>query len=39
MSTDVAIVILAGGEGSRIGGGKPLIELAGERLSRCPADP
>jgi molybdopterin-guanine dinucleotide biosynthesis protein A len=32
MSTDVAIVILAGGEGSRIGGGKPLVELAGERL-------
>ena len=26
------MVILAGGEGSRIGGGKPLMRLAGERL-------
>jgi molybdopterin-guanine dinucleotide biosynthesis protein A len=32
MRNDVAGVILAGGEGSRIGGAKPLIELAGERL-------
>lgn len=29
---DVAVVVLAGGDGSRIGGGKPLRELAGERL-------
>ena len=32
MSDDVAVVILAGGEGSRIGGAKPLKRLAGERL-------
>lgn len=32
MSADLAVVILAGGEGSRIGGGKPLKRLAGERL-------
>ena len=32
MRDDVAVVILAGGEGSRIGGGKPLRLLAGERL-------
>jgi molybdopterin-guanine dinucleotide biosynthesis protein A len=32
MSGDVAVVILAGGEGRRIGGGKPLKRLAGERL-------
>ena len=32
MSEDVAVVILAGGEGTRIGGGKPLRRLAGERL-------
>jgi molybdopterin-guanine dinucleotide biosynthesis protein A len=32
MRTDVAVVILAGGEGSRIGGGKPLLTLGGERL-------
>lgn len=32
MRHDVAIVILAGGEGRRIGGGKPLRRLAGERL-------
>ena len=32
MSSDVAVVILAGGEGRRIGGDKPLLKLAGERL-------
>lgn len=32
MRSDVAAVILAGGEGSRIGGNKPLLKLAGERL-------
>ncbi len=32
MKGDVAVVILAGGKGSRIGGGKPLMRLAGERL-------
>lgn len=32
MSSDVAIVVLAGGEGSRIGGAKPLRALGGERL-------
>jgi molybdopterin-guanine dinucleotide biosynthesis protein A len=32
MSSDVAVVILAGGEGIRIGGGKPLLALGGERL-------
>lgn len=32
MSNGVAVVILAGGEGSRIGGAKPLRMLAGERL-------
>jgi len=30
--TDVAVVVLAGGEGRRIGGEKPRRELAGERL-------
>jgi molybdopterin-guanine dinucleotide biosynthesis protein A len=30
--SDVAVVILAGGEGRRIGGAKPLRRLAGERL-------
>jgi molybdenum cofactor guanylyltransferase len=32
MTSDVAVVILAGGEGKRIGGNKPLRRLAGERL-------
>lgn len=32
MRDDVAAVILAGGEGQRIGGGKPLRRFAGERL-------
>ena len=32
MSSDVAVVILAGGEGRRIGGGKPLRRFGGERL-------
>jgi len=32
MSGDVAVVILAGGEGRRIGGGKPLKRFDGERL-------
>lgn len=32
MRSDVAVVILAGGEGARIGGGKPLKRFAGERL-------
>ena len=32
MRDDVAVVILAGGEGKRIGGDKPLRILAGERL-------
>ena len=32
MKHDVAIAILAGGEGRRIGGDKPLLKLAGERL-------
>ena len=32
MSESVAVVILAGGEGRRIGGGKPRLELAGKRL-------
>jgi molybdopterin-guanine dinucleotide biosynthesis protein A len=32
MSSEVAVVILAGGEGRRIGGGKPLKKFAGERL-------
>lgn len=32
MNNDVAVVILAGGEGRRIGGDKPLLKLAGERL-------
>lgn len=32
MMTDVAVVILAGGEGARIGGGKPLRWLGGQRL-------
>lgn len=32
MSGKIAVVILAGGEGKRIGGHKPLLLLAGERL-------
>jgi molybdopterin-guanine dinucleotide biosynthesis protein A len=32
MKSDVAVVILAGGEGKRIGGGKPLKIYRGERL-------
>jgi molybdopterin-guanine dinucleotide biosynthesis protein A len=32
MSSDLSVIILAGGEGSRIGGGKALKEIAGERL-------
>jgi molybdopterin-guanine dinucleotide biosynthesis protein A len=32
MSSDVAVVILAGGDSRRIGGGKPLRQMAGERL-------
>jgi len=32
MSPEIAVVILAGGEGSRLGGGKPLRILGGERL-------
>lgn len=32
MKHDVAVVILAGGEGRRVGGGKPVKRLAGERL-------
>src|SRR5207248_3018680 len=32
MRSDIAVVILAGGEGSRIGGAKPLRPFAGERL-------
>jgi molybdopterin-guanine dinucleotide biosynthesis protein A len=32
MSSGVAVVILAGGEGTRIGGDKPLLTLGGERL-------
>jgi molybdopterin-guanine dinucleotide biosynthesis protein A len=32
MSREIAVVILAGGEGRRIGGAKPLRTLAGERL-------
>jgi molybdopterin-guanine dinucleotide biosynthesis protein A len=32
MRKDVAVVVLAGGGGSRIGGSKPLRRLAGERL-------
>jgi molybdopterin-guanine dinucleotide biosynthesis protein A len=32
MRNDVAVVVLAGGEGRRIGGGKPLRIFAGERL-------
>ena len=32
MRKGVAVVILAGGEGKRIGGGKPLKRFAGERL-------
>ena len=32
MRHDVAVIVLAGGEGVRIGGGKPLKTLAGERL-------
>ena len=32
MTRDVAVVILAGGAGTRIGGSKPLRRLAGERL-------
>lgn len=32
MRNDVAVVVLAGGKGSRIGGGKPLRRVAGERM-------
>jgi molybdopterin-guanine dinucleotide biosynthesis protein A len=32
MRDDVAVVVLAGGQGSRIGGEKPLQRLAGERM-------
>lgn len=32
MKSDVAVVVLAGGDGHRIGGNKPLTELGGERL-------
>ena len=32
MRSDVAVLILAGGEGKRIGGGKPLKRFRGERL-------
>jgi molybdopterin-guanine dinucleotide biosynthesis protein A len=32
MRSDVAVIILAGGDGRRIGGGKPLKMLGGERL-------
>ena len=32
MTSEVAVVILAGGEGKRIGGGKPLKTFGGERL-------
>jgi molybdopterin-guanine dinucleotide biosynthesis protein A len=32
MRNDIAVVILAGGEGSRLGGAKPLRPFAGERL-------
>jgi molybdopterin-guanine dinucleotide biosynthesis protein A len=32
MTSEVAVVVLAGGEGSRIGGGKPLKHFGGERL-------
>ena len=32
MSPEVAVVILAGGEGRRLGGGKPLRIVGGERL-------
>lgn len=32
MSSSVPVVVLAGGQGSRIGGGKPLRRLGGERL-------
>lgn len=32
MSGSVPVVVLAGGQGSRIGGGKPLRRLGGERL-------
>lgn len=31
-SSTIAVAVLAGGEGSRIGGGKPLIELGGTTL-------
>jgi molybdopterin-guanine dinucleotide biosynthesis protein A len=30
--SDIVVAVLAGGEGSRIGGGKPLIELGGRTL-------
>lgn len=32
LSNDTAVVVLAGGDGSRIGGNKPRLTLAGERL-------
>lgn len=35
MRSDVAVVVLAGGEGKRIGGGKPSKQLGGERLIDC----
>jgi molybdopterin-guanine dinucleotide biosynthesis protein A len=35
MRNDVAVVILAGGEGARMGGGKPLRRIRGERLIDC----
>ena len=31
-TSDIAVAVLAGGEGSRIGGGKPLIKLGGRTL-------
>jgi molybdopterin-guanine dinucleotide biosynthesis protein A len=32
IESSIAVAVLAGGEGSRIGGGKPLIELGGKTL-------